>query len=83
MSTSEELERNQELIPYYREKWLDICLNTDAADLDMAVPAIHYAYRAYDLEPPDHYFICPSPLSFVVFGLSLLIIEHINRKINP
>jgi hypothetical protein len=23
------------------------------------------------------------PLSFVVFGLSLLIIEHINRKINP
>ena len=64
MSRIEKLTFEQEnLIPFYRDKWVRIGLSTDPADRKQAEYGIIESYRSAGLKPPKKIVWCGSPLS--------------------
>ena len=55
----------QDQMPIYRDKWIDIGLSTETIDRDAAVAALNMAYQAADLAPPKTVLLASGPKDMV------------------
>jgi len=55
----------QDQMPIYRDKWIDIGLSTETIDRDAAVAALNMAYQAADLAPPKTVLFASGPKDMV------------------
>lgn len=53
--------RQRELLPVYRDRWLNIALSTEAADRDAAEHGVRETYKAAGLSPPKKMVWAGSP----------------------
>lgn len=59
-----ELTKEQEAkLEIYRDRWIAIGLSCEPCDLEKAIPAVHLAYKAAGLKPPERIVVADCPVT--------------------